>query len=325
MAVLLLTCFASTAAVSTAAGHSLRLPYVPTSGSEPRGTGIAADGGPMSMLSTNTDVQADVGADHPLSWLFGNAAPAGTPVAFTGTGSAINAAMPAVPAMQVTLPGGGVVANTVGPTVHMQAMPVAPPSGLTGTAVPVSAVSIQEPMQTMPVQLAAQLAAQQQMAPPTMPGMVSPYYMPMQPGFLPMSAFRPTAAPTPPPAPPPPPPPSVAPEEVAQMRTEIAQLRQEVVAGSKDMWNAVKLITSTVEKDELAMKTMTQDVQTLRGRHGGSVPLVATECSMRQASCSDCLSVPSCVWCKVEQRCYSGDSAGPVRGECAFFNHGTCS
>lgn len=112
--------------------------------------------------------------------------------------------------------------------------------------------------------------------------------------------------------------------DVAQMRNEISELHQEVVSSNKDMWNAVKLIASTVEKDETAMKAITQDVQMLRGRHGGSVPLVATECSMRQSSCSECLSVPSCVWCKVEQRCFSGDSAGPVRGECTFFRHGTC-
>jgi len=108
------------------------------------------------------------------------------------------------------------------------------------------------------------------------------------------------------------------------MQHEIAELRQEVVSSNKDMWHAVKLITSTVEKDETAMQAISQDVQLLRGRHGGSVPLVANECSMRQSSCGDCLSVPSCVWCKVEQRCYRGDSAGPVRGECAFFRHDKC-
>jgi hypothetical protein len=136
------------------------------------------------------------------------------------------------------------------------------------------------------------------------------------PGAIPLSAFTPTQAPTPPPA--------AAATEVAQMRSEMAELRNEVVSSNKDMWNAVKLITSTVEKDETTMQALTQDVQTLRGRHGGSVPQVATECSMRQSSCGDCVSVPSCVWCKVEQRCYSGDSAGPVRGECSLFRHGTC-
>lgn len=109
------------------------------------------------------------------------------------------------------------------------------------------------------------------------------------------------------------------------MRGEMAELRKEVVNSNRDMWSAVKLITSTVEKDETAMQALTQDVQTLRGRHGGSVPLVADECSIRQASCSECLSIPSCVWCKVEQRCYSGDAAGPVRGECAYYRHGTCN
>merc|ERR1740133_103542 len=138
------------------------------------------------------------------------------------------------------------------------------------------------------------------------------------PGAIPLSALVPT------PAPAPPPPAAAAQHEVAAMRNEISQLREEVVSSNKDMWSAVKLITATVEKDENTMQALTQDVQTLRGRHGGSVPLVATECSMRQSSCSECLSVPSCVWCKVENRCYSGDSAGPVRGECAFFRHGTC-
>merc|ERR1719162_185935 len=113
---------------------------------------------------------------------------------------------------------------------------------------------------------------------------------------MPLSAF--TQAP--PPAPVNVRPPAAAASEVAQMRNEIATLRQEVVSSNSDMWSAVKLITATVEKDENTMQSLTQDVQTLRGRHGGSVPLVATECSMRQSSCGDCLSVPNCVWCKVE-------------------------
>mmetsp|Transcript_119871 Transcript_119871/g.188018 ORF Transcript_119871/g.188018 Transcript_119871/m.188018 type:complete len:277 (+) Transcript_119871:55-885(+) len=120
-------------------------------------------------------------------------------------------------------------------------------------------------------------------------------------------------------------PPAVSPQEVAQMRAEIAGLRAEVANGQRDLFDAAKLITSTVEKDEKEMQALTQDVQTLRGRHAGSVPVVATECSVRQSSCSECLSVPSCVWCKVEQRCYSGDELGPLRGECAFFRHGVCS
>lgn len=149
---------------------------------------------------------------------------------------------------------------------------------------------------------------------------VSPSPMAMAgppPGSIALAPLTP--APSPPVTPKP-----VAASEVAQLRSEIADLRQEVVSGNRDMWSAVKLISATVEKDETTMQALTQDVQTLRGRHGGSVPLVATECSMRQSSCSECLSVPTCVWCKVEQRCYSGDSAGPVRGECAFFRHGTC-
>lgn len=118
---------------------------------------------------------------------------------------------------------------------------------------------------------------------------------------------------------------SVSPEEVAQLREQIASLRSEVVSGQKDMFDVAKMIASSVEKTEKEMEALTQDVQTLRGRHAGSVPVVTTECSVRQSSCSECLSIPTCVWCKVEQRCYSGDKLGPLRGECAFFRHGQCS
>merc|ERR1719327_525337 len=41
---------------------------------------------------------------------------------------------------------------------------------------------------------------------------------------------------------------TVPPIAVEQMRSEITELRNEVAASNKDMWNAVKLITSTVEK-----------------------------------------------------------------------------
>lgn len=114
---------------------------------------------------------------------------------------------------------------------------------------------------------------------------------------------------------------SVPPEQVTEMRGEIAGLREEVARGNTEMWQAVRLITNAVDKDEQKMKALTQDVLTLRGRRGGGVQNVPTECTMRQASSSDCLSAPCCVWCKVEQRCYSGDSMGPVHNECAFFEH----
>jgi hypothetical protein len=160
------------------------------------------------------------------------------------------------------------------------------------------------------------------------PGAIAPAVTVMMPPAAAPPAGLQTPSPTqsqPPVAPAQPPPSAVSPQEVSQMRAEIASLRAEVANGQKDMFDAAKLITSTVEKDEKAMQALTQDVQTLRGRHAGSVPVVTTECSVRQSSCSECLSVPSCVWCKVEQRCYSGDELGPVRGECAFYRHGTCS
>mmetsp|Transcript_2755 Transcript_2755/g.4602 ORF Transcript_2755/g.4602 Transcript_2755/m.4602 type:complete len:304 (-) Transcript_2755:28-939(-) len=114
---------------------------------------------------------------------------------------------------------------------------------------------------------------------------------------------------------------SVPPAQVTEMRSEIAGLREEVARGNTEMWQAVRLITNAVDDDEQKMKALTKDVLTLRGRRGGGVQNVATECTMRQASSSDCLSAPCCVWCKVEQRCYSGDSMGPVHNECALFDH----
>lgn len=177
-----------------------------------------------------------------------------------------------------------------------------------------------------PVQMAGpatQAAVPVVMAPMTPAPMMFPQPTQTLPAMKLVPATQ--APPAPPPPPPPPVPYTVPPIVVDQMRGEIAELRKEVAAGNKDMWNAVKLITSTVEKDEQSMQALTQDVQTLRGRHAGSVPLVADECSMRQSSCSECLSVSTCVWCKVEQRCYRGDALGPVRGECTFFRHGTCN
>jgi len=123
------------------------------------------------------------------------------------------------------------------------------------------------------------------------------------PGAIPLSALVPT------PAPAAGPPPAAAQHEVAAMRNEITALREEVTSSHKDMWNAVKLITSTIEKDETNAKALAQDVQMLHGRPSGSVALVADECSIRQSSCGDCIAVPTCVWCKVEQRCFSGNTA----------------
>lgn len=239
---------------------------------------------PVSMLDTGSGV--DAGQKAPFSWLFGGPATAGNPAA--------PVQMSGQPAFPVAgMPVAAPVAPAAMPPVGIAAAPVL---GLTPVA-----------------------------AAPAAAGMM-PFNGP-PPGAVPLSTLTgglPGAAAPTAPAAPKNEPPAVAQHEVAQMRNEIATLREEVVSGNKDMWSAVKLITATVEKDENTMQALTQDVQTLRGRHGGSVPLVATECSMRQSSCGDCLSVPNCVWCKVEQKCFSGDSAGPVRGECAFFKYGTC-
>merc|ERR1719428_956106 len=111
-----------------------------------------------------------------------------------------------------------------------------------------------------------------------------------------------------------------------QIRAEIATLRNEVKASNDEMWKAAKMIAQTVDADEMRMKSITKDISTLRGRAGGLTPRVATECSYRQASCQECIAVPTCVWCGVEQKCYSGDESGPLRGECSFYKHaGQCS
>jgi len=129
----------------------------------------------------------------------------------------------------------------------------------------------------------------------------------------------------------PPPPPTKAPEEpkldkasAEQIKAEIVALRNEVKTSNEEMWKAAKLISQTVDADEKKMKTITNDISTLRGRAGGLTPRVSTECSARQASCTECTSVPTCVWCGVEQKCYSGDASGPLRGECTFYKHGLC-
>eukprot|EP00746_Dinoflagellata_sp_MGD_P003962 gnl/MRDRNA2_/MRDRNA2_107666_c0_seq1.p1 gnl/MRDRNA2_/MRDRNA2_107666_c0~~gnl/MRDRNA2_/MRDRNA2_107666_c0_seq1.p1 ORF type:complete len:219 (+),score=43.65 gnl/MRDRNA2_/MRDRNA2_107666_c0_seq1:70-726(+) len=110
------------------------------------------------------------------------------------------------------------------------------------------------------------------------------------------------------------------------IKAEIVALRNEVKTSNDEMWKAAKLIAKTVDADEKKMKSITKDITTLRGRSGGLTPRVATECTFRQASCMECTAVPTCVWCGVEQKCYSGDASGPLRGECAFFKHaGQCS
>lgn len=260
------------------------------------------NGSPLAMLATGSGVEDRSSAEHPLSWLFGfgDAPVSPAPLAM--------ASLPAMPS----------------PPQQVPLTPLQPgiPPGL-GSNSPVGQAAPQQVVQPMgqlvgqpmglplPQPMGQPVLGITPLAPPATP-LAAP-----APGAIPLSALMPKQEPaTPKPA---------AASDVAQMRSEIADLRQEVVSSNRDMWNAVKLIASTVEKDEATIQAVTQDVQTLRGRHGGSVPLVATECSMRQSSCSECVSVPSCVWCQVEQRCYSGDSAGPVRGECAFYRHGTCS
>jgi len=277
------------------------------------------EGNAVSMLAKSE-------AEHPLSWLFGGVSANTSPAESSGSPSMQTVQMNQQQPVFVTGMPSVQPMPIVGAVPPSPLVAAAPPQGI---AQPQQLVS-QTPMAQPPV-------AQPQLAqPPILPvaspqtpmlgivpvaGAPSGAPMPPPPGAIPLSALFPTK---PPAKPKPAKPPAASTQEVAQMRTEITELRQEVVNGNKDMWNAVKLIMGTVEKDESTMKALTQDVRTLRGRHGGSVPLVADECTMRQSSCSECLSVPSCVWCKVEQRCYVGDSAGPVRGECAFFKHGTC-
>jgi len=291
------------AVVAHAAGYSLRLP---------ENSRKAADGGStFSMLATGSDTaKSGQSTEHPLSWLFGggdNGLPV-APVQMT--------AQPLAPAQTVPMPLApaqmpAAVAVASPPMAQPMSFPVAShamPAAPGGISTPMLGITPAMPFAGMPMMAGAPIAA-------------PPGAMPV--GAIPLANLLPTPAPPPPAAPFKPP--AADAQEIAQMRNEIATLRSEVSNGNKDMWNAVKLITSTVEKDETAMQALTQDVQTLRGRHGGSVPLVADECSMRQSSCGDCLAVPTCVWCKVEQRWFSGDSAGPVRGECAFFRHGTCA
>ena len=76
----------------------------------------------------------------------------------------------------------------------------------------------------------------------------------------------------------------------------------EVENGNKDMWNAVRMISQTVDRDRDEMRGLTHDVATLRGRQGGGVPLVKSECSDMQSSCLECTSMPTCVWCKATHR-----------------------
>jgi len=269
---------------ATASGRTLR-----SAGGQ--STDDGGEGSSLSMLTTGSEMQQRssqlAGAGNPLSWLFGGAAVDPAPLAFSAV---------AQPQMPMGL------AQSVPVAAVPPAAGVLPLAAVTPVAavLPVAG-SISPTLGLMPVS-------------PSPMAMAGP-----PPGTIPLAALSMTPAPSPPVTPQP-----AAANEVAQLRSQIADLRNEVVSGNRDMWGAVKLISATVEKDEATMQALTQDVQTLRGRHGGSVPLVATECSMRQSSCSECLSVPTCVWCKVEQRCYSGDSAGPVRGECAFFRHGTC-
>lgn len=115
--------------------------------------------------------------------------------------------------------------------------------------------------------------------------------------------------------------------QAGMLRDEVQSLRQELRSGGDNVWNAVRMISQAVDGSRAEMRGLTQDVATLRGRQGGTAPLAAakTECSALQSSCLECLSASTCVWCKIEQRCYSGGGAGPGRGECDFFDHGTCT
>lgn len=318
-------CWAITATVlATVAGRSFRQPpagrIASASGYAPISVAASDRGNSndLSMLDMGSELDksgqsASMGSEHPLSWLFDRwshpAAPG--PVASPFSAAAFTPAMPGDISTTANDRGAGSLSREAWRAPRPQepqdkalSLTPAPPMAIAPQlALPADEANDRE---------AGPLPRRTWRAPrPQEPQDEAPTLMPTAP-MAAASQPRPEPhwrAPA---------------DEVSQMRNEIAELRKEVVNGNKDMWNAVKLITSTVEKDERVMEAVTHDVQMLRGRRGGSVPLVATECSMRQSSCSECLSVPSCVWCKVEQRCYSGDSAGPVRGECAFFKHGTC-
>mmetsp|Transcript_62665 Transcript_62665/g.149488 ORF Transcript_62665/g.149488 Transcript_62665/m.149488 type:complete len:165 (-) Transcript_62665:19-513(-) len=111
---------------------------------------------------------------------------------------------------------------------------------------------------------------------------------------------------------------------VAAMRDEISELRQEVAQSNKEMWEALKMVSTTVDRDGEALRSMTRDIATLRGRRGGAEPPALDECSQRQASCGNCLDSPACIWCEVEQRCFKGDAQGPLKGQCLMYRHGQC-
>lgn len=110
--------------------------------------------------------------------------------------------------------------------------------------------------------------------------------------------------------------------DFAGLRGEIRGLRQEVQQNRYDMYQAVKMVADTLDKDQTQMQALVRDVSALRGRQGGGWPRIASDCSALQATCGECLRVPSCIWCEVEQRCYHGDQRGPTHGECNSFRQG---
>lgn len=103
-------------------------------------------------------------------------------------------------------------------------------------------------------------------------------------------------------------------------------MQHEVSTSMTDMWRAVKLMAAKSERGDQELKSVLEDVRALRGRVGGGTPTVdsSTPCASRQSSCGECVAMDSCVWCKIEQKCYSGDELGPLHGQCQLFQRSTC-
>merc|ERR1719321_441988 len=109
------------------------------------------------------------------------------------------------------------------------------------------------------------------------------------------------------------------PDQNAEMRQEIYELKRTVSEQSADLAKLARIIGTRQDQLEGKVRNMVGDVQSLRGRGKDATSI----CSALR-SCGECVASPICGWCSVEQACVPGDHHGSLHGECQFYDFSNC-
>merc|ERR1719321_2080883 len=109
------------------------------------------------------------------------------------------------------------------------------------------------------------------------------------------------------------------PDQNAEMRQEIYELKRTVSEQSADLAKLARIIGTRQDQLEGKVRNVLGDVQSLRGRGQDATSLCQ---SLR--TCGECAASPICGWCSVEQACVPGDRHGSLHGECQFYEFSNC-